>query len=104
VEDGIVEENMAQLAGMACKPQQLSDRGTLNRSKPQLSQTEVMLLGNYNPQGHQIIKDPYQGTTSEFEEVYQQYKGAVMAFLESQLSLLGSVNWNSVRCNFVKSL
>ncbi|OQR73857.1 low molecular weight phosphotyrosine protein phosphatase-like [Tropilaelaps mercedesae] len=43
----------------------------------------VELLGNYDPKGHRIIRDPYYDAGSAgFEEVFEQCKRACSAFLE----------------------
>ncbi|XP_069742278.1 low molecular weight phosphotyrosine protein phosphatase isoform X3 [Narcine bancroftii] len=45
--------------------------------------SKIQLLGSYDPQKKGIIHDPYYGSDSNFEEVYQQCLRCCTAFLEA---------------------
>ncbi|XP_054716514.1 low molecular weight phosphotyrosine protein phosphatase-like [Uloborus diversus] len=54
----------------------------LKRLAPKNSTAKIELLGDYDPEGPCIIRDPYYDDGDEgFEEVYQQCKRCCQAFL-----------------------
>nr|XP_018902598.1 PREDICTED: low molecular weight phosphotyrosine protein phosphatase-like [Bemisia tabaci]XP_018902606.1 PREDICTED: low molecular weight phosphotyrosine protein phosphatase-like [Bemisia tabaci]XP_018902617.1 PREDICTED: low molecular weight phosphotyrosine protein phosphatase-like [Bemisia tabaci]XP_018902623.1 PREDICTED: low molecular weight phosphotyrosine protein phosphatase-like [Bemisia tabaci] len=60
--------------------QNISD---LKRSAPANSPAKIELLGDYDPQGEKIIRDPYYDSdTAGFEKVYEQCLRCCTAFLE----------------------
>ncbi|KAA0707309.1 Low molecular weight phosphotyrosine protein phosphatase [Triplophysa tibetana] len=46
------------------------------------SKAKIELLGNYDPEKHVIIQDPYYGNDKDFETVYEQCVRCCKAFLE----------------------
>jgi len=55
----------------------------LKRMAPKNSTAKIELLGDYDPEGACIIRDPYYDDGEDgFEEVYQQCLRACKAFLE----------------------
>ncbi|KAG7508974.1 low molecular weight phosphotyrosine protein phosphatase isoform X1 [Solea senegalensis] len=46
------------------------------------SSAKIELLGLYDPQNQRIIEDPYYGSASDFEKVYEQCVRCCSAFLE----------------------
>ncbi|XP_058470327.1 low molecular weight phosphotyrosine protein phosphatase isoform X2 [Solea solea] len=46
------------------------------------SSAKIELLGLYDPQNQRIIEDPYYGSASDFEKVYEQCERCCRAFLE----------------------
>ncbi|KAL1770067.1 low molecular weight phosphotyrosine protein phosphatase isoform X1 [Sigmodon hispidus] len=57
----------------------------LNRKSNQVKncKAKIELLGSYDPQKQLIIEDPYYGSDSDIEVVYQQYLRCCKAFLEN---------------------
>lgn len=58
----------------------------LKRAAPRGAPAKILLLGDYDPEGESIIRDPYYDSGSEgFEEVYQQCLRCCGKFLESEM-------------------
>lgn len=59
----------------------------LNRKCNQVKncKAKIELLGSYDPQRQLTIEDPYYGSDSDFEMVYQQCARCCRAFLEKAL-------------------
>ncbi|KAJ3650544.1 hypothetical protein Zmor_016634 [Zophobas morio] len=56
----------------------------LKREAPANSKAKILLLGDYDPQGDKIIRDPYYDSGSEgFEKCYKQCLRSCTAFLDS---------------------
>ncbi|CAG9854292.1 unnamed protein product [Phyllotreta striolata] len=54
----------------------------LNSEAPENPKAKIMLLGDFDPQGERIIRDPYYDNGSEgFEKCYQQCMRSSEAFL-----------------------
>lgn len=55
----------------------------LNDMKPNNATAKIELLGNYDPEGEVIIRDPYYDSNSAgFHKAYEQCVRSVKAFLE----------------------
>ncbi|GJQ78028.1 primo-2 [Trypoxylus dichotomus] len=55
----------------------------LKSGAPENSKAQILLLGDFDPQGDRIIKDPYYNSGSEgFEKCYQQCLRCCTTFLE----------------------
>ncbi|KAI4454523.1 low molecular weight protein tyrosine phosphatase [Holotrichia oblita] len=55
----------------------------LKEDAPQNSKAKIILLGDFDPQGDRIIKDPYYDSgSSGFEKCYQQCIRCCTSFLE----------------------
>lgn len=55
----------------------------LKDQKPANSKAEILLLGDFDPEGDRIIRDPYYDRGSEgFEKCYQQCVRCCKAFLD----------------------
>ncbi|XP_049824474.1 low molecular weight phosphotyrosine protein phosphatase-like isoform X2 [Aethina tumida] len=55
----------------------------LKGQKPQGSKAEILLLGDFDPTGDRIIRDPYYDNDSKgFEKCYEQCLRACNAFLD----------------------
>ncbi|CAH1254894.1 ACP1 [Branchiostoma lanceolatum] len=55
----------------------------LKHIQPPNSTATVKLLGSYDPEGKEVIEDPYYGEDSDFERVYQQCVRCCTAFLDA---------------------
>nr|CAH7742792.1 unnamed protein product [Callosobruchus chinensis] len=56
---------------------------SLKSQCPKGAKAKILLLGDFDPQGDRIIRDPYYDTGAEgFEKCYQQCLRACTAFLE----------------------
>ncbi|XP_052797947.1 low molecular weight phosphotyrosine protein phosphatase-like isoform X2 [Mya arenaria] len=66
---GMDDDNMSELA----------------ERKPKKSTTRLEMLGEYDPEGERVIRDPYydtRGDMSGFEKVYEQCVRCCKAFLD----------------------
>lgn len=55
----------------------------LTKSKPSSSSAQIFLLGDFDPEGDRIIRDPYYDSGSEgFEKCYQQCVRSCNGFLD----------------------
>ncbi|KAI8501404.1 acyl carrier protein [Branchiostoma belcheri] len=55
----------------------------LKNIQPPKSTATVKLLGSFDPEGQEVIEDPYYGEESDFERVYQQCVRCCKAFLDT---------------------
>ncbi|KAF6101852.1 acid phosphatase 1 [Phyllostomus discolor] len=83
VSDKVTKEDFATFDYMLCMDE--SNLRDLTRKSNQVknSKAKIELLGSYDPQKQLIIEDPYYGSESDFETVYQQCLRCCQAFLET---------------------
>ncbi|XP_036882331.1 low molecular weight phosphotyrosine protein phosphatase isoform X1 [Manis javanica] len=81
----VTKEDFATFDYILCMDE--SNLRDLNRKCNQVKncKAKIELLGSYDPQRQLTIEDPYYGSDSDFEMVYQQCARCCRAFLEKAL-------------------